>query len=339
MKCSRLIASGLVAAFALSTVSESALACTRVFWNTNKQAKIVARTMDLFMSDQARIVASPRGVERVSDTGSGKPLKWVARYGSVAVTALGVATSDGLNEKGVSVNLLYLDKTTYEPRDERPGLSNAQWSQYVLDNFATVTEALEGLKSVQIVSVKAAGQEWPLHVSIADATGDSAVIEFINGKMVVHHGSEFTVMTNEPALDTQLANLKRYRTFGGKEAMPGDIDPASRFVRASSYLKMLDEPQDLRQAVAGAYSIARNTAVPPGAKDTSGQENVADTWSTLWTTIADVTNKTYYFQSTRSPSMYWVDLTKIDFKEGAPVLSVDAYGAGLDGDISARLMK
>jgi len=331
------IAAGCLAMLAAAAGPADAQACSRIFWNSNDQAKVVARTMDLFMSDAARIVATPRGIARVSDTGDGKPLAWTARYGALVVTAFGIATSDGLNEKGLSANVLYLDKTVYETRDGRPGLANALWAQYVLDNFATVQEVLDGLKAVQIVSVAAGGQEWPVHLSVADASGDSAVVEFVDGKMVVHHGREFTVMTNEPPLDWQLVNLKRYRTFGGTEVMPGDIDPASRFVRASSYLAMLPKPQSLVDAVAGVYSIARNVAVPPGAVDTSGQEDVSDTWDTLWTSVADITNGVYYFQSMRAPDLYWVDLSKLDLGEGAPVRGFDAYAAGLDGDVTGRL--
>ena len=293
--------------------------------------------MDLFVSDQARIAVSPRGIARVSDTDDGKPLAWAAKYGTVTVSSFGVATSDGLNEKGLSVNLLYLSTTSYEKPDTRPGLSNALWAQYILDNFATVSEALEGLKAVRVTSKKVSGQEWPLHISIADPSGDSAVVEYIDGKAVVHHGKDVTVMTNEPAMDKQLVNIKRYKTFGGTLAMPGDIDPTSRFVRASSYLKMLPKPDDLRQTIAGAYSIARNVAVPPGSMDTSGQEEVTDTWPTLWTTLADTTNRVYYFQSSRAADLYWIDLAKVDFREGTGLRSVDAYATDMNGDISGLL--
>ncbi len=262
----RLTARGVAMALTLATLSTGALACTRVFWNDNGQAKVVGRTMDLFRSDDARIVVSPRGTARSSKMGDGKSLDWHAKHGSVAVTAFGVATSDGMNEPGLVANLLYLDKTTYEARDSRPGLSNAMWAQYVLDNFATVAEALDGLKAVQVVSAEVAGKTWPLHLSLADATGDSAVIEYVDGKMVVHHGKQFQVMTNEPPLDVQLANLPRYKLFGGQLPMPGDIDPQSRFVRAASYLKTLPKPQDVRHAVAGAYAVIRNVAVPPGSR-------------------------------------------------------------------------
>ena len=265
-------------AVSLAVPVTAALACTRVLWNDNGKAMVVARTMDLFRSDEAQLVVSPRGVQHISRAGGGSPVSWNAKFGTVAVTALGgIATSDGMNERGLVANQLYLDKTKYEKRDSRIGLTNAMWAQYVLDNFATVAEALDGLKKVQVVSIVIGGQEWPVHLAISDATGDSAVIEFVGGKMVVHHGKQFTVMTNEPTLDQQLANIKRYQAFGGKLPLPGDIDPMSRFVRASTYLKTLPPPKDIRETVAGAYDVVRNAAVPPGSKDTSGQEEILDT--------------------------------------------------------------
>lgn len=154
--------------------------------------------------------------------------------------------------------------------------------------------------------------------------------------MVVHHGKEYTVMTNEPAFDEQLANLKRYKLFGGDLPMPGDVDPLSRFVRAASYLKTLPAPKNEVEAVAGAYSVARNVAVPFGAEDTSGSET-EDSWPTRWFTLADLTHRVYYFQATTSPNLYWVDLAKLPIDEGSPVLSVDAYDAALTGDIATAL--
>ena len=151
------------------------------------------------------------------------------------------------------------------PLTRGPAVSNLQWAQYVLDNYATVAEALDGLKIVQIVSNKAAGREWPLHLAIEDATGDSAVLEYVGGKLVIHHGKQVTVMTNEPTLDEQLANLKRYKLFGGNLPMPGDVDPASRFVRATSYLKTLPKPANTYEAVSQLAGVARNVAVPFGA--------------------------------------------------------------------------
>jgi penicillin V acylase-like amidase (Ntn superfamily) len=322
----------IVAALSSTLLSNNTFACSRLLWN-NDQAVVVARTMDLYMNDKARIAVFPRGITRGGGDGM---LSWSSKYGSVSATALDAAVSDGLNEKGLSVNLLYLHDTKYEPRDKRPGVSNMLWAQWILDNFSDVTEAIEGTKNIQIVSSRVSGRDWPLHMSVADSKGDSAIFEFINGKLHIIRGPQSAVMTNEPPLDVQIKNLKRYRLFGGKLTMPGDIDPLSRFVRASSYLKTLPKPTSILDAVAGAYSVARNISVPFGAQDTSGG-NSADTWPTLWSSVADTTHGTYYFQSTRSPNVFWVDLNKTNLTEGAPVVDVDAYDASLSGEITERL--
>jgi penicillin V acylase-like amidase (Ntn superfamily) len=325
----------LVAALSASLLTSSALACSRILWNTD-QATVVGRTMDLYMSDKARIAVFPRGMSHTGPTGIPNMLSWKSKYASVGATALDLAVSDGLNEKGLSANLLYLHDTKYEKRDNRPGLTNAAWAQYLLDNFATVEEAVEAMKQLQIVSISAGGREWPMHLSIADTKGNSAIFEFVNGKLTINRGPDTLVMTNEPAFSVQRKNLLRYKLFGGKLSMPGDIDPKSRFVRASSYLKTLPKPASLREAVAGAYSVIRNVAVPFGAHDTSGGDS-ADTWPTLWASLADLSNKVFFFQSTKSANLFWVDLSKVNVVEGAPVVDVDAYDVNLNGDISDRL--
>ncbi len=337
MTTTRFAASALAMGLVLPLAADTADACSRILWNDNGQANVVARTMDLYMSDEAEFVVSPRGVERSGQTGDGNAVSWSAAYGSAAITAFGLAATDGLNEAGLSANLLYLTGSEYDARDESlPGLSNVMLAQYVIDNFATVADAVEGLGKVQVVATEVADRTWPLHLSLADADGNSAVIEFIDGEMVVHQGRDVTVMTNEPTYEEQLANLSNYRPFGGDLSLPGDIDPLSRFVRAATYLETLPEPGSVEEAVAGAYSIARNVAVPFGAQDSSAT-GAEDTWSTLWFTLADATHLTYYFQSTQSPNLYWVDLANVDLSEGAPLLAVDAYDATLNGEVSARL--
>jgi len=337
MTRNKLAVSGFVASIALSLAAPNAMACSRILWNDNNQANVVARTMDLYMSDKAEMVVSPRGLEREGMTGDDNAARWTSRYGAATVTAFGIAATDGLNEAGLAANLLYLTGSEYAERDVKsPGVANVMLAQYVLDNFATVADALEGLRSVQVVAIEVVGRTWPLHLSIADRSGDSAVIEFIDGKMVIHHGRDVTVMTNEPTYKEQIANLSNYKPFGGDLSLPGDIDPLSRFVRASTYLKTLPAPKSAVEAVAGAYSVARNVAVPFGARDSS-DTGAEDTWSTLWFAIADTSNRRYFFQSTRSPNLYWVDFTKVDFSEGAPVRKIDAYDETLSGEISERL--
>jgi choloylglycine hydrolase len=330
---SKNIAIALVASLSMSLLNNQAIACSRVLFNSAGNV-VVGRTMDLYMPDHAKLMIYPRGVAR--DGGVPNSAKWNAKYGSVAVNSLDMGSSDGINEKGFVANLLYLHESKYENRDTRPGVSNAVIVQYLLDNAATVNEALAEIKKIQVVSIKASGREWPLHVSISDVSGDSAVIEFIDGQLVVHHGPETAVMTNEPPLDWQLNNIKKYKYFGGKEALPGDIDPASRFVRASAFLKTSPAPKSTQEALAQVFGMAKTVSVPLGAHNTSSAIETEDTWPTLWTTLADSKNKVYYFNASDSPNMVWVDLKKVNFSKGAQIKSLSGEDPTLSGDVSGK---
>ena len=78
-----------------------------------------------------------------------------------------------------------------------------------IDNYATVKEAVNALEREKfiIVSDYVPGTEkfTTLHLSISDSTGDSAIFEYINGKLKIHHDPSYTVMTNSPIFDQQLA--------------------------------------------------------------------------------------------------------------------------------------
>jgi len=325
---------GFVAAAVCLEFGPPAEACSLILWNTNGQAVVAARTWDLYVDEKPRLVYLPRGIAR-RGAAEGHTAQWTSKFASSVLTAFDAGSGDGMNEAGLGAHLLYLHGTEYEPADTRPAVSNLLWAQYALDNYATVAEALEGLKAVRIVSNKALGREWPVHLALEDAAGDSAVLEFVKGQLVVHHGKDVTVMTNEPTLDEQLANLKRYKLFGGNLAMPGDVDPASRFVRAASYLKTLPKPANTYEAVSHLAGVVRNVAVPFGAVNTSDGEAV-DTWPTRWATIVDLTHKVFYVMPVNSPAVFWVDFARLDPKS-SEILALDPYDIRLSGDGSAQL--
>ena len=204
----------------------------------------------------------------------------------------------------------------------------------MLDNHATVEEVLKNLDTVQVVPFKVGTVVYPLHFALEDPTGDSAIIEFVKGEMKVYHGKEYSIMTNDPEYDVQLASIKQYKAFGGtKTEIPGGVEPDERFIRASIYLKTLPEPKDRYEAVAFVYSLIRNVSVPFGSLYRSGP---SDTYPTWWTSAADVTDRVFYFNWTMHPNVVWVDLKKIDFSKGNPVKTLDAMDPNLAGDVTKK---
>lgn len=108
----------------------------------------------------------------------------------------------------------------------------------------------------------ASGEVPVLHLALADATGDSAIFEYIDGEMVVHHDREFKVMTNSPSYDQQLELLKNIKGFGGDQPVPGTTLASDRFERAAYYLSRLAQPTTQLEAIAAMFSIIRNAAQP-----------------------------------------------------------------------------
>ncbi|WP_337052074.1 linear amide C-N hydrolase, partial [Serratia fonticola] len=53
-----------------------------------------------------------------------------------------------------------------------------------------------------------------LHLSLSDASGDSAIFEYINGKLVIHHSRDYQVLTNSPTFEQQLAITKYWQGIG-----------------------------------------------------------------------------------------------------------------------------
>jgi penicillin V acylase-like amidase (Ntn superfamily) len=314
--------------------------CTRVLWNSNDLAVLAGRSMDWPESTEPLIVAFPRGRQRDGGAAAGEvvvaenPLRWTSRYGSLVTTVYGIGSIDGVNEAGLAAHGLYLKSTDFGPRDTaKPGLQTGLWVQYLLDQAATVGEALTLMDSIDLEMVSAHGFDATIHLAIEDSTGDSAIIEFAGGQQVVHHGRQYTLMTNDPTYNEQLELLSRQDFSHPSRDMPlpGNVNAVDRFQRAAYYSALLPKPETERQAVAGVMAIMRNVSVPFGAP--YGEFGV---YNTEYRTVTDLTNRLYFFELTTSPSIIWVQLAGLNFTEGAEPQAVNPYDEGLTGDVTAR---
>ncbi len=320
----------------------TAAACSRVVWADNGQAVVVGRNMDWAEDPRTNLWAFPRGFSRSGLSGDTNSLTWTSKYGSIIASFYDLATVEGLNEKGLVAELLWLTEADYGKRDPKlPGLSLSLWAQYMLDNFATVDEAVAALEKrdfqlVPIQHVPPTDSVATVHLSLSDATGDSALVEIVDGGTFrIYHDRKYTVMTNSPPFPQQLANLKRYQSFGGTEPLPGTNEPADRFVRAAYYVQNLPTPKDLREAIAGVLSIMRNVAQPFRRSANASHPEASGTY---WRSVTNSTNRIYFFESTLRPNVIWVRLDGLDLSRGAPVRKVDLVNGGdLNGDVTAVL--
>lgn len=294
-------------------------ACSRVVYKGPENTIITARSMDWKDEIDPNLWIFPKGLERSGNVGD-MSLKWTSKYGSVITSAWDIATTDGINEKGLVANILWLVESEYPAFDKdgsRQGVTIAAWAQYVLDNFATVDEAVEELQKEEFVVVSdfIPGTEkfTTLHLSLSDATGDNAIFEYIGGKLQIHHDPSYVVMTNSPVYEEQLAINQYWEGIPGTIMLPGTNRAADRYVRAHYYINAIPQTTDVRISVASVFSVIRNCSVPYGISSPT-EPNIS---STRWRTVSDQKNLVYYFETAKTPNTFWVDLKKIDFSENA----------------------
>ena len=322
-----------------SPIVPEASACTRLVYETGNGTFITGRTMDwMDPNAQTALWVFPRGMKRDGGVGA-NPIKWKSKYGSISTSFYDIGTADGMNEKGLVANLLYLKETDFGKVNEaeKETLSAGAWAQYFLDNYATVEEAVKAMANPPFAILAPAlpnGHAAGIHLSISDAGGDSAIFEYIDGRLVIHHSREYHVMTNSPTFDQQLALNTYWQNIGGAQFLPGTISAADRFVRATHFLKLSPKYKDQELALASVFSQIRAISVPLGMSDEKNP-NIA---MTLWRTVADHQAKTFYFESAIFPAVSWIDMTKVDMSEGASPKTIRVErGNPLSGELSSKL--
>lgn len=300
-------------------------ACTRAMYKGPNGMIITGRTMDFTLEIPANHWIFPRDIKRNGVVGKNS-IEWTSKYGSLAVSAWDISVVDGMNEKGLVANLLWLVESEYPTFDKdgtKQGLAISLWAQYALDNFATVREAVNELKkeSFAIVSDFIPGTDkfTTVHLSISDPSGDNAILEYIEGKLVIHHDPSYTIMTNDPPYEQQKAIAKYWENIPGKVFLPGSVNASDRFVRASFFMKSIPQTDDSKIAVAAVASVMRNVSVPYGF-EVEGFPNLS---TTRWRSVSDQKNLVYYFETALTPNAFWVDLKKIDFSKNAEVKKLD----------------
>jgi penicillin V acylase-like amidase (Ntn superfamily) len=314
----------LIVAICFLLLAPLSQACTRVVYLGPDGNVITARSMDWKVDVGTNLWIMPRGRSRTGEAGPNSA-HWTSKYGSVIATGYDISTTDGMNEKGLVANVLWLVESQYpQPKSTKPTLAISIWAQYVLDNFATVAEAIDELQNepFTVVTANVPGEDRlaTLHLSISDATGDSAIIEYIDGKQVIHHDRKYQVMTNSPTFEKQLALDEYWKSIGGAVMLPGTNRAADRFARASFYINSIPKDESPDITVASVFSVIRNVSVPYGIT-TPDQPNIS---STRWRTVSDQKRKIYFFESALTPNTFWVDFKDVDFSsESGKVMKLD----------------
>ena len=242
-----------------------------------------------WVTDAGIVCTNLKGLSKISmKTENGETIGWVSKYGSITFNQYGKEfPTGGMNEKGLVVELMWLDETKYPAADNRPAIGVLQWIQYQLDNCITIDEIIETDKKLRVSPTGTT----PLHYLVADANGKVATIEFLNGKMVVHKGSDlsFPVLTNN-TYDESVRSVKNSSSNGNNSL--------ERFSQTCKMIQRLN---------------TNNTTKPLSdhAFDILGE--VAQGDFTKWSIVYDITNKTIQFKTNRFKQIKTISFSAFDF--------------------------
>ncbi|MDF1761123.1 MAG: choloylglycine hydrolase family protein [Coxiellaceae bacterium] len=335
-----------------------AQACTFITIKAQDGSVMAARTMEFGPNLQSLVKTSPRGREFSNTTPDGKKsMSWKSKYGYVYMNYFGLDHSvDGMNEQGLTVSSLYLPGYAKYPPQPLSGLDHAipymQAIDWILGSFKTVAEAKAALENVTVFSqpmtIPGHGQVvFPLHDIVTDATGQSIVIEWVNGKQHIYD-NPLGILTNAPTFDWQTTNLKNYANLSpyspkpmtidgyeysstgqgsGMVGLPGDTTPPSRFVKMAFLTKTALPVADASNAMVLAQHIIENVYIPKGLVRGTQDQGVSSVEITQWTVFKDLTNHVLYFNSYGYPQLRSINLDKLNLTEGAPQLSIPIASA------------
>jgi penicillin V acylase-like amidase (Ntn superfamily) len=285
-------------------VATPVLSCTTVCLLEGGNA-IVAYNYD-FHAPDGLVLVNKRGTRKVSVLRS-QGAAWAATYGSATFNQFGRdKPMTGINEKGLMVSQMWLDETKYPAADTRPVIGILEWIQYNLDRHASVAEVLANAEAVRPTS------RVTIHYLVADATGDAAALEFLDGKLVVHRGAGMPVraLTNSTYADS-VAAFERAKSKG---EVPGSRSSLDRFVRAAM--------------------LAAGGSADPVARGFEVLAAVAQPGFTRWSIVYNLTAGEVQFRSEGNRAIRRLALSGFDLACGTPVKMLDVTAGGA-GDVSA----
>ncbi len=348
----------IVLAWALGTTTASA--CTGITVKAKDGSIVFARTMEFGVNLKSDVIAIPRGMKyKGTAPKDGKALEWTVKYGVVGANAYGLPiVADGMNEKGLHVGTFLLPGFTkyQDVPPEATALAPLELPTWLLGTCSTVGEAIAAVKKVRVWSapIPGFGDTLPVHFAFTDTSGESAVIQYVDGKLRIYD-NPLGVITNSPPFDWHLINLGNYVNLSatnvkpmnlkvlkvspigqgsGMLGLPGDITPPSRFVRGVAYTNTALPVEDAQMAVKQAIRILDSFYIVKGySRDDQGKTIGYD--HTQWSVASDLARKAYYFCDYNDLAWNVVDLMKIDFS-GDKIRKV-GMGGNFFKDVSGQM--
>ncbi|MPY24400.1 linear amide C-N hydrolase [Shewanella sp. YLB-07] len=266
-----------------------AQACTTAVYN-NGDAHLTVRTMDWFGHDDAVVVGT--GVGMVHTYSETDGLKTPAKYAAMKIESFTPGlVAEAMNEEGLEARILYLSTDAgTQFAEDRPDVKNvdaASVPRWAVDNFATVADVINALDEVDVIPTEVCdlpNHEGeclypPVHYQFTDAQGNTAVVEFIDGKMQAYTEDGSAYMSNDPEFSVHLI-LDAEATEAGSTIRAYDRRLRAKSVIADMYARDVTDNAQAKASIkaVGATVFAGYDQVDP---------YVNNVFPTLWTIYTD----------------------------------------------------
>ena len=163
------------------------LACSTFIGENEEKGFVFGRNLDNQQTDMAVVRTAPKnGYKSVSCVNLSflgynetyTPDKLLDRINMLATAYFPL---DGVNEKGLAIGVLQLQAPATAQDTDKPNVGTTLAIRAMLDKCASVREAVDFLKSVDMY----AAAKGCYHFQIADASGDSVVVSYVDNEMVI----------------------------------------------------------------------------------------------------------------------------------------------------------
>jgi len=246
---------------------------------------------------------------------------WTSKYGSFTFNQIGKEFPyGGMNEKGLVVEQLWMSESIY-PDHNNPTISELEWIQYQLDSYATIDEIIQNINHLTIKPIAT------VHYFIADRNGNSAVIDFTEGKTVINKKQgRNQVITNSPFLSSE-----NYFALNQSKIDATSRTSFDRFCQIKNSLTNIEIENP-----AHAFEILGNSA-----------EN-RDNYKTYWSIVYDLSNLKIYYKTFDNKTIKQFGFSNADFHRGstpeaslvnAEAFQLSNYTAGMNEALFTASMK
>ena len=345
MKYSKIVLLVLMLTPGLSIINANA--CTTLTLKDQQGAVYQGRTME-FTELPFYVNYCPKLTKFVSRAPKGKTgLEFIAKYAFIGISnhqdLAQAFITDGVNSKGLTVAVNAFHGSSL-PAVSHKVLDATNLGSWILSQFGTITEVKVALAKQAIWqgSELFANREFPFHLAVFDRSGKGIVIEYINGKQIIHD-NPVGVLTNGPDFTWHLTNLNNYANLsnvgnaraslngyaikavdigGNLLGLPSDDMSPSRFVRAAFYANYAQKPEPAHAIttlgkIMNKFDRIRGiTADKNGMVELALPQNKAATTENagewvVWTSLTDLNNSVYYIRPEHSLNYCKFELNKI----------------------------